>query len=141
MEWPRSTNSQGVGPAQARTPCPHCREPIDPTARVCAHCRRDATLDVLLPDPVLNPRQRYDLSRALIALSPKPRPTHRRGTVRSMLLEVQPHRFVGETFPSRARASHALGSHWNTVPVSMSNRSSARPTVWSIISASVFGFA
>jgi hypothetical protein len=31
------------------------------------------TVDVLLTEPVLNPRQRYDLSRALVALSPKPR--------------------------------------------------------------------
>ncbi|HEX7507941.1 MAG TPA: S1C family serine protease [Polyangia bacterium] len=55
-----------------RAPCPHCREPIDPAARACAHCRRDVTLDLLLTEPVLNPRQRYDLSRALATLSPKP---------------------------------------------------------------------
>jgi len=55
-----------------RIPCPHCREPLDPAARVCGHCRRDTTLDVLLTDPVTDPRQRYHLSRALVALSPKP---------------------------------------------------------------------
>ena len=52
--------------------CPHCREPLDPAACVCPHCRRDVTLDLLLAEPVPNPRQRYELSRALVALSPKP---------------------------------------------------------------------
>jgi len=66
------TPKGGAIPSRTSTPCPHCREPLDPAARVCAHCRRDVTLDVLLTGPVLNPRQRYDLSRALVALSAKP---------------------------------------------------------------------
>ena len=66
------TPEGGETSSAVRAPCPHCREPIDPAARACAHCRRNVTLDVLLTKPVLNPRQRYDLSRALAALSPKP---------------------------------------------------------------------
>ena len=66
------TPEGGATSSPVRASCPHCREPLDPAARVCAHCRRDATVDVLLTAPVLNPRQRYDLSRALVALSPKP---------------------------------------------------------------------
>ena len=67
------TLPDGVIQFNGRALCPHCREQLEPAARVCAHCRCDATLDVLLADPVLDPRQRYHLSRALVALSPKPR--------------------------------------------------------------------
>jgi hypothetical protein len=67
------TLPDGVIQSNGRALCPHCREQLAPAARVCAHCRCDATLDVLLADPVLDPRQRYHLSRALVALSPKPR--------------------------------------------------------------------
>ena len=67
------TVQDGTIQSNRRIPCPYCREPLDPAARVCAHCRRDATLDILLTDPVADPRQRYHFSRELVALSPRPR--------------------------------------------------------------------
>jgi serine protease Do len=57
----------------SRLPCPHCREPIDPLARVCPHCRRDTSVDLVLPSPVVDHRQRYHLAKALVELHPKPR--------------------------------------------------------------------
>jgi S1-C subfamily serine protease len=56
-----------------RTPCPHCREPLDPLARVCPHCRRDASVDLVLDSPIGDRRQCYRLARSLVELAPKPR--------------------------------------------------------------------
>ena len=32
--------------AAATRPCPHCAEPIQPTAKVCRHCHRDVAPEV-----------------------------------------------------------------------------------------------
>jgi S1-C subfamily serine protease len=57
----------------SRLPCPHCREPLDPLARVCPRCRRDASVDLVLLGPVVDRRQRYHLAKALVELHPSPR--------------------------------------------------------------------
>jgi serine protease Do len=48
----------------AREPCPWCREPAAVDARVCPHCRRCLTVD-LLAAPILDPRARYLAARDL----------------------------------------------------------------------------
>src|SRR5207237_174051 len=48
----------------AREPCPWCREPAALDARVCPHCRRGLTVD-LLAAPILDPRIRYLAARDL----------------------------------------------------------------------------
>jgi S1-C subfamily serine protease len=63
---------QPEGSPPARIPCPHCREALDPLASVCPHCQRDASVDLVLDQPVLDHRLRYRLARSLVDLSPKP---------------------------------------------------------------------
>lgn len=45
-------------------PCRYCREPVDPGARVCPHCRHSLVVHLRVAAPVQDPRERYRLSRA-----------------------------------------------------------------------------
>lgn len=55
-------DSQNVGP------CPECRQPIDLEARVCPHCHRSTLADVVLEASLDDGRNRYRVSKALLAL-------------------------------------------------------------------------
>ncbi len=52
----------------ALVPCPECRQPIEPAARVCPHCRRSVLVDVALQGAAADPRARYRAARELAAL-------------------------------------------------------------------------
>ncbi len=49
--------------------CPHCQQAVPADAWVCAFCRRDLAVDVVLA-PVANPRERYRLARLLADAGP-----------------------------------------------------------------------
>ena len=48
--------------------CPHCQEPVAPTARACPHCRNATLADLRIARPVADSRTRYQIARALAAL-------------------------------------------------------------------------
>ena len=53
-----------------RAPCFHCGEMIAVEARVCPFCGRNALVNLAVDAPVADPRKRYRLARALLALGP-----------------------------------------------------------------------
>ena len=51
-----------------REPCPHCGELAALGGRICPHCQGSLLFDLIMEQPVREPRLRYQLSRALSQL-------------------------------------------------------------------------
>jgi hypothetical protein len=70
-----------------RETCPNCGEPVAPSSRVCPSCRENLLVDVVLAEPVTEPRARYGLAREISAFGPPALPF---STLRQSLGDPRP---------------------------------------------------